>query len=740
MRQRPIAYLALLVFLILTALPKGLFYRPRELTQKSSAQIVGEVARYTYKNEKTQLDLRDCQIQSGDLIFREDHLLVYLTGAAEYPAGTVLSLSGTIYPTEDPTNPGQFDSRLYYAGKGISYTVYAERAEVTGQRARPLREGLLVFQRRVGQVYDTVCGQRESGILKAMVLGEKSDLDADVKELYQKNGISHLLAISGLHISLLGMGLYRLLKRLGASRLAAGLPTIALLAAYGWMTGASVSAIRAAAMCALLVAAELLGRTYDLPTAVGAVALVFMLTNPLSVKQSAFLLSFGAVLGIGLFSPVLKLYCPKPGKLTQALWTGASVLLFTFPLVLTFFSDYPLYSTFLNLLVIPLMSVLMVCGLLCGLSGLLSLRVARLFALPCHLILGLYERIGTLCLSLPGAVLHIGAPPVWKLAAYYLALAVVLLLLYREKRRKKYWRGRGEFHPGKMAPAIGSILMGLMIALLCLRIHTGFSITMLDVGQGDGIFLRAPDGTTFLCDGGSSNVSGVGTYRILPFLKSEGVGTLDYVMISHMDSDHISGIQELVEQSMEPGGVKIAHAVLPVLEEPDEAYVQMVQLFAEAEVEILYMGRGDSLNGTDYSLTCLAPAHGAAIDDRNEQSLVLLAEYGEFQMFLTGDIGEETENELAASGLLQGVEVLKVAHHGSRYSTTEAFLEETEPLLAVISCSATNTYGHPGEETLERLRQAGSQVLITKDCGAIRIWTDGQTVRAKGYVEGWQPE
>ena len=151
-------------------------------------------------------------------------------------------------------------------------------------------------------------------------------------------------------------------------------------------------------------------------------------------------------------------------------------------------------------------------------------------------------------------------------------------------------------------------------------------------------------------------------------------------------------------------------------------------------MEILYMGQGDVLRSDVLSLTCLWPQKGSLSDDRNGQSLVLMVEYGEFQMLLTGDIGEQAEKTLAASGMLRPVELLKVAHHGSRHSSKEAFLSRVCPELSLISCSSTNRYGHPGQETLERLSDIESRILITKDRGAVRIRTDGKKV----WVKTWR--
>lgn len=733
MKQRPAACLALLVFLFLRLLPAGFFYETLSISAKCEAQVTGRVSRRTEKDDRMQVYLTDCQVQCGSETFEAEQILAYLPDSTSYPIGTDLSLSGTIYPTEEPANPGQFNSRLYYQGKGIACTFFAKRAEALAVHPCYIREGLLVFREKVMDIYEQMFDEKNSGLLQAMVLGAKEGLEEETKQFYQRNGISHLLAISGLHISLVGMGFYQLLKRGAGSCVWAGIPSILFLCAYGWMTGASVSAVRAAFMCTMAIAADMAGRTYDLLTAAGVAALLLMFVNPLYAFQSAFLLSFGSVMSVGLLQPLWGLYREKTGQAVQALFMSVSIQMVTFPLLLCFFYEYPLYSTFLNLLAIPLMSVLMVCGILCGLCGLVYLPAARLFTVPCRLILSVYEWSGNRCLALPGSVLITGSPAGWKLFFYYGMLCMGLFLLYQERRKKKYWRKQEPFRPRRRV--LAGVLCGMAVCALslCMRVHTGVQITMLDVGQGDSVCLKSPGGITCLYDGGSSSVKKAGAYRILPFLKWSGTGSVDYILISHMDQDHINGLEELIADSVTPGGIRIGHAVLPSLVCPDEAYEQMEARFQEAGIPVLHMGAGDRLSDGDFSLTCLWPGEEDRSDDRNDLSMVLLAEYGEFQMLLTGDIGKETENRLAASGRLTDVEILKTAHHGSRHSSTEAFLRAVRPEVSLISCSAANRYGHPGEETLQRIREAGSRIYITKDCGAIRIWTDGKRVRVKSF-------
>ena len=732
MRGRPLAFLMLLLFLVLQIIPADLFYGSAEITEKCKGQVTGRVIRWQHQDETLQLTLADCQIRSGGSVQRADQILVTLADEAEYPVGSVLSLSGTVYPIEEKRNPGQFDSRLYYRSRKTACTVYAEKAELLESHQAPVRETLLRLKRRMAEVYDKTADEKTGGLLKSMILGDRSSLDPDLKELYQQNGIAHVLAISGLHVSLIGLGLYGILKKLTGHSVTAGIPAMLILLAYGWMTGASVSAVRAVTMCLLAVLADFAGRTYDMLTGLAVSGLIITGLMPLNVQQSSFLLSFGAVLAIALIAPVWKLYGILQGKIGQSLGISLAVLLVTFPVLLNAFYQYPAYSMLLNLLVIPLMTVVMAAGLFSGITGLFFLPAGYMGVWICSRILWIYEQAGTWMLKLPGAVITTGEPARWKEGIYYMLLTGSLVLWYREKRKKKYSADPKKYHPDRKVLAGCLVVLFLGMGMLCIRPSSGteLEITMLDVGQGDSIFLRSPGGTTFLADGGSTSVSAVGTYRILPFLKANGYRELDYVMISHMDKDHISGITELAESDM-----KIGTAILPDVKQKDEAYEELEQKLRQAGAEIIYMGAGDRLASETVEFTCLWPEKGLMWEDRNELSMVLLAEYGDFQMLFTGDIGEKAEARLVEKGTLEDVEVLKTAHHGSRYSSSEAFLKETKPEVSLISCSASNRYGHPGEETLERLTDAGSRIYITRDSGAITVRTDGHKVRVSEYLK-----
>ena len=287
------------------------------------------------------------------------------------------------------------------------------------------------------------------------------------------------------------------------------------------------------------------------------------------------------------------------------------------------------------------------------------------------------------------------------------------------------------------------VLLTALVLVLTLRLHTGLKLVMLDVGQGDGFFLRTASGTTMLIDGGSTSVNKVGTYRILPFLKAEGVGTLDYIVVTHTDADHISGIQELLEEAGKPGGLIIGTLLLSKRSFEEEKGQELSEMAKAAGVSVMEIGYESVLKDESTRLYCLHPSPKENYEDVNVASVVLSLTYGDFSVLLTGDLEEAGEQEILAREEKKGgkewpktgYSILKAGHHGSKTSGSEAWLAAVRPKLTLISCGKDNSYGHPHRETLERLEAADSAVLQTTECGAILVNSDGKDFRVRGFLE-----
>ena len=701
--------------------------------------------------EEKQLPVQEKEAERLADIEDTENILCYLgEGVPEPEIGSLVILKGTLKNFQQPTNPGQFNAPFYYQILRISFRLDRAEIQVKSDKYYKISEGLYQLRRKAGSKIDALLPEQEASVMKTMLLGEKGILDEEIKGLYQRNGIAHILAISGLHISMIGMGFYQLLRKAGLKIKTSAILASIVIILYGMMTGFAVSAIRAIVMFLLQMLAQILGRTYDRITALAVAAVLVLVEQPLYLFHSGFQFSFLCVLGISLILPVLG-NVRKGRKLLE----GIAMMAVTLPVYLGVFYQIPVYSMFLNFIVLPMMSILMGAGIVMVLASFMWTGLGIPAAWLITGILMVYEKLALFTERLPNHYWTPGCPAKWQLAVY-VAVLIVVAALGRTRRKTVLYQKDCIHRRGKCEKWIstygipvgicwGLILLGAVI--LAWHFRPELQVTVLDVGQGDCIFLQTEDGTSYLTDGGSSSISKVGKYRMIPFLKYQGASQIKAVFVSHADSDHCNGIAELLEQA-ELEGIMVDNLVLPDLADEcrSSGYEELVDLAGQNEVTVQFLHEGQQFQDGELLFQCLHPSKGYRAEDLNETSMVLLVTYKEFSMLLTGDVqgaGEEhLTQELKAwkgPGVTDHAEteltILKVAHHGSKNSTSEEFLEAANPKLAIISCGEGNRYGHPHEETLERLEKADIPRFCTKDYGAITVTVAGESrVKVRGYV------
>ncbi len=719
MTKRPLLLAFLLAaFLILMLGERGLpASRQPELSDGETVTLTGIVEEIAEKENSRQIRLSHIYL-SSDLSYQRQ-VLVYENQQTTLKIGYKVKAAGSYAPLEEASNPGQFDQKAYYEARGIGMVLKKAKLTVIEAKENIFFQKLYELRSFWAQNLEKITGKEEAALLKAMLLGEKSGLKKEQKELYQSGGISHILAISGLHISLVGMLLYRFLRKKKRSYPFSALVSGSCMVVYGFLTGFGVSAKRAVFMFLVYLGAELLGETYDVVSALALSGLLILAEQPLQLFQCGFQLSFLSVGAVALGYPAIQKRLGWKKKAALSLLSGLSVTFFTLPCTLYWFYEWMPYAVFLNLIVIPLVPVVFLSGAAGMLTGGVSVAAGMFLAGASAGVLRFFQTLLERTEVLPGSRAVIGQPELWQIALYY-ALVGAAVWGGRCRARKK--------NQHRIEVRIFFIIFALCI--LCLPFHRPVEVTFLDVGQGDAVFLRTEAGTTCLIDGGSTTVSDVGTYRLLPFLKSRGVSSLDYLFLSHMDADHINGAEELLKDQFR--GIPIRHLCLSALpgDETRERLEKEARLFG---TELCYISRGTVFREKGAEIRCLSPVKDQKKEDENENSEVLMVEISGLRILFTGDLGEEGEQELLEAGTDLRAAVLKVGHHGSRFSTGEDFLEAVSPGFAVISCAEDNRYGHPAPETVERLERAGCRIFYTMKSGAVTLYT----VNGK---KGWKLE
>lgn len=695
----------------------------------------------------TNIYLKGVEVENGEKNVSVKRIFVNTEKIPNVKIGNIIKVRGKLRQFEEAANKGNFDSRKYYLSLGFYGKIEAGTIEVINSDYSGIRQGLYELRMEIIERLEKLCSDNngifsiinnKNGIIGAIILGDKTDLDSDIKELYSVSGIAHILAISGLHISFIGMAIYRLLRRRFRFLFSAAV-SIPVVLSFGIMSGFGISTIRAIIMFILKIIGEVLGRKYDAITAISLAGLVLLVQNPFVVCNSGFQMSFGAIIAIVLILPIVEEILNTDNKIIKVLSANFTISLVMNPILAWNYYELPTFSFLLNIVVVPLMSVVIVSSIAGIFCSCIMFGFGKVVIFPGCGILELYTFLCNIINKSSVASIVVGQPKVTIIIVYYAILLVVLFGLKNirtkytraekerniikketglvlEKKAKKERRIKGQNVKLRLACIVGFLLLNCLIYYIP---NPGFYITFINVGQGDGILIHGDNGTKVMVDGGSTSEKQVAKNCIVPYLKAEGIGTIDYSIITHTDKDHISGIMEILENN-NSNRIRIKNLVMPDINMKDDTYNELIEKAKLKKINVLYIKKGDTLSLGKTKIKCIYPETTTTASDKNDYCTVLSVKNKTSKILLTGDISKEIEEKIK-DDIEENYTVLKVAHHGSNYSSSEKFLKKVNPKYSIISVGKNNSYGHPGNETMERLRKQGGVIYRTDEKGGITI-------------------
>ncbi len=675
------------------------------LEEEQEVLLQGEVCGKEEKEDQFQIRLQNVILQA-DYQYHTNQVLVYLN-TDEYPIGTTLVIKGNIQKFHKARNEGGFDEESYYRSKKIDYRLHqAEVIRCCGKESK-VGEALYLLKKRLRESIRKNMGSRSAGVLSAMILGDKSLLEKEVRKIYQKTGIAHILAISGLHISFVGMGLYRIMRKLKRSIYSSAACSVLFLFLYVRMTGSGVSAVRASVMFVILMLGKCVGRTYDRITALAVSVFHILYENPFLIGDSGFLFSVAAILGV-VFA----------GEGASAWKVSGMIQLMTLPLVAYNYFEIFLPSLLFNMIILPLVPFVVFGGMLGAGVGIFWRSFAKIILMPPHFLLTLFELTGQFAASFIGMTYVTGRPGMVKIFIYYFCLGVWLVLRNRRGKSAEKNRKASKQRIAAVGKKICKMAAGLCVlwAVLSFHVRKNTKIDVLDVGQGDGICIQEKGGVNIFIDGGSSDEKQLGAYTILPYLKCNGLSRVDYWFLSHADTDHLCGLLEVLEN-----GYRVCRLVLSAEGIVNDNAKKLIELAERQGTEVLYMSAGERLRMKHGDLCCIFPDREYESTDVNAKSMVLLYEERSFKGLFTGDIGKEEEYRMLERANFGPIDFYKAAHHGSKNSNGEEWLAYLHPAVSVISCAEGNSYGHPGKEAVENIENAASDIYYTMEGGQISV-------------------
>ncbi|ABW66577.1 DNA internalization-related competence protein ComEC/Rec2 [Desulfosudis oleivorans] len=685
-------------------------------------------------------------------------LRVTLYDAPEKPAfGTGLKFSGVIRPIRNFGNPGAFDYRSYMAWQHVFGLAYAPARRVTmvnEKQAPTFFYAVEILRAELGRAIDRATPGPQAGVLKALVVGKKTDITPWARDAFIRSGVAHLLAISGLHVGIVATGVFVLCCRLfsfvplllwtGWVKKSAALVTLCVVAGYGMIAGMSPSTQRAVIMVTVFLLSFVVQRSHRLLNTLALAALTILLVHPPALFAVSFQLSFSAVFfivfGMGVMQARVARISRRPVKIAaNFLLVSFLAIVGTLPLTLHYFNQTSLVGLASNCILVPMVGFVAVPLGLVGVIGHMAWPPAGslLFGMAGTVVQGALA-VAQAIAGLPFAAAHTITPNLLEMACLYMLLASGLA----------FAGNRSGHAPPDTEPVEGkrfvktwpALLFFFALAVLacdtgywiCHRLlHKDLRITVLDVGQGNAAVVELPRGKVMLIDGGGfagSSTFDVGERIVAPFLWRNKIATVDILVATHPDTDHIGGLAYVADK------FHVKQLWSSGQPADTEDYQALMDAVARREIlmpayETLYGSR--TLNGVDVDL--LYPAAGFSDPGRagswqgtNNNSLVTKISLKEVSFLFPGDILKKAESELVATtGDRLASTVLIVPHHGSKTSSTPVFLDRVRPEVAVFSAGWGNRYNYPHPEVLERYKTLNTRIYRTDLDGAVIMKTDG---------------
>jgi competence protein ComEC len=687
-------------------------------TLRTAATVVGDVVRADDGGASAPLALPDGRIVRAQL-------------HGPVVPGERLVVRGRLVPFDEPRNPGEPSRRELALAQGLAGELAGgEIVERDGVDPRDARAWSARARAALSARLRAVLREPEATIVAGALWGERGTLPADVHDAFQATGTVHVLVTAGLHLGVVAACVLGVLRLFGAPRVGAALAAIPVVAGYAWLSGAHLPSQRAAVMVCVGLLARASGARIASWNALALAAIVVAALWPASVGSVSFALSFSCVASIVLFAEPLAGALARwalPARVREALALTIATQIGVWPLSAATFGLLAPYAVLANAVVVPATALAMLGGfatLLLAAVPILEPLVAALTAVDVDAILHVTANVA----ALPGARIAVAPPPLLAIVGYDVAVICAAQLLFAHRR----W-------------AV-ALLLAASAAVLAstLRLPDGrLTITMLDVGQGDGIVVRTPRGHVIVIDtggrlergpdvGGRSPAEIIGERIVLGFLRREGIRRVDLLVETHPHGDHVGGCLSIVQQ------LRVDAIGDSGQQYGGRAYRDCLVAARARHVPVLLVRTGMRYaTGDGLVFDALAPSEPLLADgpnDVNENSVVLRLTYAcpdcahPFSMLFTGDAGAQTEERMLASGVDVSADILKVGHHGSAYSSTPAFLAAVHAHDALISVGRHNLFGHPAPTTLHALQDAGARVYRTDRCGAIIVTVSKATI------------
>lgn len=641
----------------------------------------------------------------------------------ELEYGDIITFNGVYNKPNVQRNYGGYDYSLYLKTQNIYGTFDGSQIELKSKnKGSFIQRGIISFKEYIKGILKENLGEDEAELCIGLVIGDRTNLAKDIQEDFKTSNLTHMLAVSGSHFVYIILAVTYINKFLKRKRLGQILMIIVIILFMN-LTGNTGSVVRSGIMASLGIIASIIHRKSDIWNNMAIAMLIQIILNPYIIFDVGVQLSYGGVIGIVAFNKVVtnsieQLSNKINNYIKESISVTISANIVIIPIMMYTFNTISLSFVISNLLAGAILGIIV----LYAFALILLYMVLHNFIFPLFIILNLMLKIliyiAHICSLIPFSKIYVVTPNLILIILFYLFL---YLLVKKQKSRILSKKTIAFF-------TIAIIILNFIYPVLTSK-RDNLEINFIDVGQGDSTLIRVSNKTILIDGGGSSygETFDVGEQTLFPYLLDRGINTIDYVIVSHFDSDHCQGLNFIMEN------MKVKNAIISSLGQESNEYDTFLSLAKKQNTNLIYVKKGDIIKIGDCTIKILFPDNEPITDnEKNNNAIVFKFLWKNISILFTGDIEEKAENKILSLysdnlGELKST-ILKVAHHGSKTSTTKAFLEAVKPQIALIGVGEDNNFGHPNSGVIERLESIGCEIYRTDKYGEISIKFNKQII------------
>jgi len=623
--------------------------------------------------------------------------------------GDLIEIKGEYSAPEVARNYKGFDYSQYLKTLNIYGTIKVEESEIINKnQLSPILISINNIKEKMIDNANRNMPKRTANLLLGILIGERDNIQEDIIESFRTANLSHILAVSGAHTSYIILGITYLISKSKTPKRIGYIITIINLLIFIIITGASYSVVRACIMAIVVIGAKICYRKENFFTSICISLIIILIQNPFAINDIGLKLSFMGTAGIVIFNKSITNFFIKlkiKQKIAEALSVTFSAQLMIMPITILNFNTISLTFFISNILASPLLGIIIIFGFISIFISSILNPISKILFLILHIFLELLILVSKVTEKIPGSSILVKTPNILFAIVYYiLILFFNYFFVIKQNPTRRFHKKIIKIITIKnIKNAFKVIAVVFLIILLLTRIvriiNPTLKIYFIDVGQGDSTLIVTPKNKKILIDGGEGK-----TNVLFQYLLDRRINKIDYIIISHFDSDHCNGLIEIIEK------MRVENIVMSKQSKESEEYKKILEIIKQKNIKVSSVKAEDKIIIEKNLYTkILNPAEKFEFQDLNNNAIVAKLVYKNFSMLFTGDIEKAEENLAKKYKNELKSTILKVAHHGSKTSTSEEFLKYVEPQIALIGVGENNKFGHPNQITIEKLKDIRSQ-------------------------------